>query len=81
MKYNIVMHSANAIEARAKKAAQMKIEGNEYDPLIDPVAHHIFKNAFETEKLKMENNHMKTSKATTQRQRILKALKLSYNSR
>jgi hypothetical protein len=46
---NIVMHSFNAIEARAKKAAQMRIEGNEYDPLFDPVAHHIFKKAYEKE--------------------------------
>jgi hypothetical protein len=47
---NIVMHSFNAIEARAKKSAQMRIEGNEYDPLFDPVAYHIFKKAFEAEK-------------------------------
>ena len=55
MRNYIVIHSINAIEARAKKAAQMKIEGNEYDPLIDPVAHYIFNNAFEAENLKLEN--------------------------
>jgi hypothetical protein len=47
---NIVMHSFNAIETRAKKAAQMKIEGNEYDPLFDPVAYHIFQNAYKAER-------------------------------
>ena len=50
MQVNIVMHSFNAIEARAKKAAQMRIEGNEYDPLFDPVAYHIFQNAYEAER-------------------------------
>ena len=50
MQVNIVMHSFKAIETRAKKAAQMKIEGNEYDPLFDPVAYYIFKNAYEAEK-------------------------------
>jgi hypothetical protein len=47
---NVVLHSFNAIEARAKKAARMKIEGNEYDPLFDPVAYRIFQNAYEFEK-------------------------------
>ena len=48
------IHSVNAIEARAKKAAQMRIEGNEYDPLFDPVAYHIFKKAYEAEKQTIE---------------------------
>lgn len=50
MQVNIVMHSFNAIESRAKKAARMRIEGNEYDPLFDPVAYRIFENAYKAEK-------------------------------
>jgi hypothetical protein len=52
MQVNIVMHSFNAIEARAKKAAQMGLDGkNEYEP--DTVAHYIYKNAYEAEKLRL----------------------------